>query len=97
MPSRSYTPPNEWVRSDGVWPDGPFRTGAPPYVAALASFTVRLREAIDGESLRTIARHAGMSHASLSRILRGETVPDTAALAALESALHTGLWSNQDT
>lgn len=92
MPARSYTPPRDWVTERGAWPRGPFQDDAPPYAKAIAAMIPGLTDAIGDRSLRQVAALADMSHASLSRILNGETVPDTATLAALEYALGVPVW-----
>ncbi|MFJ5228156.1 helix-turn-helix domain-containing protein [Streptomyces sp. NPDC088400] len=42
--------------------------------------------------LRALGDRAGVSHATISRLLRGMVLPDMGTLARLEAAIGTGLW-----
>ena len=92
MAARKYAPPRTWVADGGEWPAGPFTTDAPPYALVTAAIVERYQAAVGQQSLRAVARAAGIDPTSLGRTLAGETVPDVHTLAVLESALDTELW-----
>jgi DNA-binding phage protein len=50
-------------------------------------FVLRVREAINDKSIRSVARDAGLSHATLDNVLAGRTWPDLATIGRLELAL----------
>lgn len=91
---RRYAPPNSWLTRGGEWPTGPFRPNAPDYAVAVACLVQTCDMAIlqTGESLRGVARLAGIDAGSLSRMMNGQTVPDMGTVVALETALNTDLW-----
>ncbi|PZF62099.1 XRE family transcriptional regulator [Curtobacterium sp. MCBD17_034] len=55
-------------------------------------FVVRLRESMDGRSVRSVAITAGLHHQTLRNVLNGEAWPDLATIARLEFALGADLW-----
>ena len=59
---------------------------------AARQFTRNLRTAIGGASLRSAAASADINHATLMKILAGETWPDLETIAKLESGLKADLW-----
>lgn len=92
MAARKYAPPRTWVADGGEWPAGPFAADAPPYALVTAAIVERYQATVGIQSLRAVARAAGIDPTSLGRTLAGETVPDVHTLAVLESALDTELW-----
>lgn len=92
MAARRYQPPRTWLADDGIWPDGPFRSDAPAYVAITAAVAAGYQHASAGRSLRSVASAAGIDPTSLGRTLAGETVPDVHTVAVLEDALQCALW-----
>lgn len=99
VPARSYDAPESWVARGGTWPDGPFRAGAPRYVlltAAIASALVGALQS-DGRSIRAVARDAGIAHPSITRLLHGQSVPDSVTITQLEATLGVDLWPHRTT
>ena len=74
----------------GDWPDG--RIAGSPEAEAVRLLVLALREAMGAAGLRETARAADVNHASLRRLLLGESWPDVVTLARLERALDTDLW-----
>lgn len=74
----------------GDWPDG--RIEGSPEAEAVRQFVVALRDAMGESGLRETARAAGINHAALRKLLRGESWPDVVTLSRLERALGTDLW-----
>lgn len=73
---------------DGAWPTG--RLHGPPYVhyaAALARAVDARRVALGLGSVRALAKHVGVPHNTLSRVLAGRAVPDLVTIALLEVGL----------
>ena len=57
-----------------------------------AAFAARLKEAIGTRSMRSVAESVGLNHTTVSRLLRGERVPDAVTIWMLEAALDADLW-----
>ena len=62
-------------RKKSLFPQGPFRSGTPPEVYLAAALAVRLDHKIGGESIRCIAKKAGLSPQTVLNILNGTTWP----------------------
>ena len=60
-----------------------------------AALAIRLDHKIGGESIRYIAKKAGLSPQTVLNILNGKTWPDLRTIAKLEIALNTRLWGNE--
>ena len=60
--------------------------------AFTAAFAARLREAIGTRSMRSVAESVGLNHTTVSRLVRGERVPDAVTIWMLEGALDADLW-----
>jgi hypothetical protein len=71
------------------WPDVP---SADPVVEVARQFVVNLKVAINGRSLRSVAKAVGVTHVTISRILDGRVWPDLATIARLEHGIGTPLW-----
>ena len=76
------------------WPFGEIDGGIPARYAQ--RFSARLQEAIGTRSYRAIARESGVSHGTISALVRGDTWPDLITIAKLEWALGRVLWPGQD-
>lgn len=76
------------------WPFGEIEQGIPAKYAQ--RFSARLQEAIGTRSYRAIARESGVSHGTISALIRGDTWPDLITIAKLEWALGRVLWPGQD-
>jgi len=74
--------------------DGDFLDGTPTDALGRVaqSFALNLREAMTGRSGRAFEREAGMSNASVVRILKGQVWPDAVTIARLELATGRSLW-----
>lgn len=55
-----------------------------------------MQEAIGTRSYRAIARDSGVSHGTISALVRGDTWPDLITIAKLEWALGRVLWPGTD-
>jgi lambda repressor-like predicted transcriptional regulator len=78
----------------GKWPHARLADDAPisaHYAQALAR---NLQAAIDtsGLVLRALGEKSGVSHATVSRLLRGLVLPDIGTIARLEEALDADVW-----
>lgn len=58
-------------------------------------FVLRLRHAIGGRSIRSIAADAGLSHVTVLNVLAGKAWPDLATIGRLELALDCDLYSSE--
>lgn len=94
--SRRYAQPVSFVIPEGAFPDGPFREGAPTYALVTAGLVANvlaaMRSVSPPASIRSVAALGGINPGTLSRLLRGEAVPDLGTIAALEEALDVELW-----
>ncbi|WNM35710.1 helix-turn-helix transcriptional regulator [Streptomyces sp. Li-HN-5-11] len=85
--------PATYVAS-GNWPYARLVEDAPISAHYGQAFARNLTEAMEASEigLRALGDKAGVSHATISRLLRGMVLPDMGTLARLEVALGTGLW-----
>ncbi|MDF3141357.1 MULTISPECIES: helix-turn-helix transcriptional regulator [unclassified Streptomyces] len=85
--------PMAYVAS-GNWPYARLVQDAPISAHYGQAFARNLTEAMEASEigLRALGDKAGVSHATISRLLRGMVLPDMGTLARLEVALGTGLW-----
>ena len=82
-------PPASYL-AGGEWPHG--RVEGPAEVEVVRRLVEALVAAMGDDGLRATARAAGVNHASLRSVLRGESWPDVVTLARLERALDVDLW-----
>ena len=87
--------PITYLAKKSSFPDGPYRPEAPPEVYLAAALAIRLNKKIGSESIRYVAKKAGLSPQTLINILTGTTWPDLRTIARLETALNTRLWGNE--
>jgi len=93
MPARGLaTTPREYL-ARGEWPDGNLKKSAPFEAHKLAEISQRVKAAIAGRSLRSVAADSGVSIGTLSNLLGGRTWGDVVTLTRLERALDADLWS----
>lgn len=71
------------------WPEQP---SVDPVGEIARQFVLQLRAALGGRSVRSVAREAGLDHATVVRVLAGQVWPDLATIARLELALDASLW-----
>ncbi|MCN9244482.1 helix-turn-helix transcriptional regulator [Streptomyces sp. RY43-2] len=85
--------PATYVAS-GNWPHARLTEDAPVSAHYGQAFARNLAQAMASADigLRALGDKAGVSHATISRLLRGMVLPDMGTLARLEVALSTGLW-----
>ncbi|MGA5205217.1 helix-turn-helix domain-containing protein [Streptomyces variegatus] len=85
--------PATYVAS-GNWPYARLVEDAPISAHYGQAFARNLAGAMEASEigLRALGDKAGVSHATISRLLRGMVLPDMGTLARLEVALGTGLW-----
>ncbi len=81
-------PPRAHVTS-GEWPTAKLDD---PAAEAAQEFAVRLATAAGEASLRGVEGLTGVDHTTVARILNGDTWPDMATVAHLESGLGADLW-----
>ncbi|WP_372968413.1 multiprotein-bridging factor 1 family protein [Microbacterium sp.] len=74
------------------WPEG---ASADPAGEAARRFALNLRTAIEGRSVRALARSAGLDEGTIRKILLGESWPDLRTIWNLESALNVELYSRR--
>jgi transcriptional regulator with XRE-family HTH domain len=74
----------------GEWPDGEVQ--GPQAARVAQQLAINLHAAMAGRGLREVARAAGMNHAALRAVMRGESWPDLITIARLEAALEVDLW-----
>ncbi len=84
--------PVTYLEKDGVFPNGPFRPGTPREVDLAAALVIRLNNRIGDESIRYVAKIAGLSPQTILNIRNGKSWPDLRTIARLERALATRLW-----
>ena len=84
--------PTEFVAKKSFFPHGPYRPETPPEVYLAAALAIRLRTKIGDESVRYIAKKAGLSPQTILNILNGTTWPDLRTIAKLENAFDYRLW-----
>ena len=86
MPRPTRPSPRELTPS---WPDESATDAAGEVARRLAA---NLRSVIGERSIRSVAAHAEVNHATLLAILAGRVWPDAYTIATLESALGADLW-----
>ena len=74
------------------WPEG---ASADPAGEAARRFALNLRVAVEGRSVRSVARSAGLDEGTIRKILLGESWPDLRTIWSLESALGVELYSRR--
>ena len=87
--------PATYVVKKGAFPQGPYRNETPWEVFLAAGLARRLKNKIGKESIRYVAKMAGLSPQTLLNILHGETWPDLLTIARLEESLGAKLWGNE--
>lgn len=94
MARRPRKPPVDYLTARGVWPDGPYRVDAPPYVTVVAHIAATLLAALaeQGLSQRALARNTGLTVSTVNDLANGLLIPDAATLATLEHHLGVTLW-----
>lgn len=85
--------PHTYVVS-GTWPHAQLQEEAPVSAHYAQALARNLARALDssGTALRTLGDRAGVSHATISRLLRGMVLPDIGTIARLEAALGCEIW-----
>ena len=63
-----------------------------PLAEVARQFSLALRDAVDGRSMREIARITGVDRVSIASILGGDVWPDLQTIARLELGLDRALW-----
>lgn len=86
MPRTARATPRELVPG---WPDAPADNVAGE---TARRFAHKLREAIGGKSVRSVADRAGLNHSTLLGILEGRTWPDLETITKLEHGTEQDLW-----
>ena len=87
--------PATYVVKKGAFPQGPYRSETPWEVFLAAGLARRLKNKIGKESIRYVAKMAGLSPQTLVNILHGETWPDLLTISRLEESLGAKLWGNE--
>jgi hypothetical protein len=75
--------------SPGSWP---FDPSPDPHAEVARLFVNRLRKAMGDQSVRAVAKDAGLNHAGLNKLLAGGSWPDLLTIARLERTLGADLW-----
>lgn len=88
VPKRSRVQGSPRDHVDG-WPDGTPDTAVAAYAQQIA---LRLAEAMDGRSIRDLARAADLDHTTVAGLLSGAYWPDVVTIAKCEQALGVRLW-----
>ena len=91
MPRRSGIsgPPRSYIAS-GEWPVG--KVEGPAEARYAAEVAKRLATAIEGQSLLSVAREAGLDHTTVRALAEGVRWPDLITIARLEQSLGVRLW-----
>jgi hypothetical protein len=80
----------------GQWPNAELRADAPISAHFAQAYARDLAVALASRepklTLRKLAEQAEVSHATLSRLLRGQVLPDMGTLIRIEWALGTDIW-----
>jgi transcriptional regulator with XRE-family HTH domain len=87
--ARNLNAPAAYVAA-GAWPYA--RLSGPRIAVYAQLFARRVAAAIDGRTLREVARAAGISHSTLLAVILGQRWPDMVTIARLEDSLETELW-----
>lgn len=82
-------PPRSYV-SSGEWPTG--KVEGPPEALYAQDVARRVADAIGEQTLRSVAREAGLDHTTVRALIEGERWPDLITIARLEQALDVRLW-----
>ena len=70
----------------------PYQPGTPPEVHLAAALATRLHTGIGAESIRYVAKRAGLGPRTIFNVLNGTTWPDLRTITKLEIALNSRLW-----
>ncbi|MEU3644061.1 helix-turn-helix transcriptional regulator [Lentzea sp. NPDC034063] len=94
VPRRSGDQPPAVYVIEGTFPDVRLRDDAPVSAHFAVAFAKALKAAVEAStgSLRSIAKDAGVTHPTVTRILDGQTLPDLRSISGLEVALRTSLY-----
>lgn len=92
---RKYNDPNTFVVEGGEWPFGPFSPDTPTYARVAAGFSRKFRLAKNGQSIRSIAREAGINHWTLTQAVNGNTVPDVGTVSMVEEVMQADLYPDR--
>lgn len=87
--------PATFLAKKGSFPQGPYRPETPPEVFLAAGLAARLHTKIGDESVRYVAKKAGLSPQTILNILSGRSWPDLRTVAKLEVSLNTRLWGSE--
>ena len=94
MANRSKRKPPAVDLPAGAWPnDLPFDASNETKLAA--GIARRLDEARQSMSYREVENATGISHQTISNIIRGKTWPDLHTIATLETELGERLWGDE--
>ncbi len=85
--------PRSFLAENESWPFGDLRPGSPPYARYAQTLARRVQDLRADHSLseRDVATLVGVPNNTLSRVLRGDAVPDLVTIALLETGLRTRL------
>lgn len=64
----------------------------PPEAHYAVEVARRLARAMEGQSLRSVARESGLDHTTVRALVEGQRWPDLITIARLETALNVRLW-----
>lgn len=97
VPRRSGDQPPAAYVIEGTFPDVKLRVDAPVSAHFAVAFAKALKAAVHASSgsLRSIAKEAGVTHPTVTRILDGQTLPDLRSISGLEVALHARLYPTE--
>ena len=87
--------PVTYLADNGTFPRGPYDRHTPLEVYLAAGLALRLSNKIGDESIRYVAKNAGLSPQTVHNILNGKTWPDIFTIARLETSLRAKLWGNE--
>ena len=88
--------PRSYLKSGGVWPEGPFRKDTPVAVFYGAEISRRLASHISdtGLSKVAVAQRIGIARGTLYDVLTGVSLPDIHTVINAEQSLEISLWPN---
>jgi len=92
---RKYENPNSFVVEGGEWPFGPFSPDTPIYALVAAGFSRKFRMSKNGQSIRAVAREAGINHWALTQAVNGNSVPDVGTVSMVEEAMGADLYPDR--
>jgi hypothetical protein len=85
--------PRAHLATPSHWPHGEIdKKKDHPSARYAQRFAAGLAEVIGSRSLRSVARQTGVSHGTVSALLRGDTWPDLVTVSKLEWHLGHVLW-----